>query len=280
MPEYDKIETICGSTVQHGPCNRRAYLMKLNSDDPKALIAELDTLAQRNSYTKIFAKVPESKSDPFSNNGYRTEARVPHFYRGEEAAVYLGRYLDESRAQESRVHNVMNNLQVAREKSREPFTESPDPIPGLFEATEDDAPEMTEVYREVFKTYPFPIHDPAYLIETMRNNVVYFGVRREGKLVALASSEMDVAGKNVEMTDFATLPSQRGQGLAVHLLRHMEAAMRERGMIVAHTIARALSAGMNITFAKCGYVHAGTLVNNTDICGQIESMNVWHRRLQ
>ena len=44
-----------------------------------------------------------------------------------------------------------------------------------------------------------------------------------------------------------------------------------------YTIARALSAGMNITFAKAGYRYAGTLVNNTDISGTIESMNVWWR---
>jgi len=34
---------------------------------------------------------------------------------------------------------------------------------------------------------------------------------------------------------------------------------------------------MNITFAKAGYRYAGTLVNNTDISGTIESMNVWWR---
>ena len=37
--------------------------------------------------------------------------------------------------------------------------------------------------------------------------------------------------------------------------------------------------GMNITFAKHGYHYAGTLNNNTNICGRIESMNVWYKSL-
>jgi hypothetical protein len=34
---------------------------------------------------------------------------------------------------------------------------------------------------------------------------------------------------------------------------------------------------MNITFAKCGYIFGGTLINNTQISGSIESMNLWHK---
>ena len=52
-------------------------------------------------------------------------------------------------------------------------------------------------------------------------------------------------------------------------------AMRERGLQTAFTIARAYSAGMNITFAKHGYQFGGTLTSNTNISGKIESMNIW-----
>ena len=99
-------------------------------------------------------------------------------------------------------------------------------------------------------------------------------------MVAASSSEMDVDGRNTEMTDFATLPEARGQGLAQHLLQIMERAMRKTGIQTAYTIARALSPGMNITFAKAGYRFGGTLINNTQISGQIESMNVWYKALE
>ena len=82
------------------------------------------------------------------------------------------------------------------------------------------------------------------------------------------------------MTDFATLPSHRGRGLATHLLGRMDGAARTAGERVAYTIARAVSFGMNITFARRGYAFGGTLVSNTQIGGAIESMNIWYKVLQ
>ncbi len=53
--------------------------------------------------------------------------------------------------------------------------------------------------------------------------------------------------------------------------------MAKRGIATLYTIARAISPSMNITFAKCGYAFGGTLINNTQISGSIESMNLWHK---
>ena len=129
----------------------------------------------------------------------------------------------------------------------------------------------------MFASYPFPIHDPDYLIETMRSHVCYFVAEKDGKIAAASSGEMDQENRNAEMTDFATLPDHLGNGLAVHLLKFMEPEMRKRNIATLYTIARAISPGMNITFAKCGYTFGGTLINNTQISGSIESMNLWHR---
>ena len=66
----DIIENIKGSVIQHGPHNKRIYLMRLNTDDPHGLIATLDDMALKNGYGKIFAKIPAPswkafKSYPF-----------------------------------------------------------------------------------------------------------------------------------------------------------------------------------------------------------------------
>lgn len=139
---------------------------------------------------------------------------------------------------------------------------------------------MAEIYSIVFPTYPFAIYDPCYLIETMETNVQYFGVEVFGNLIALSSAEMDGEAQNVEMTDFATLPDWRGYGLAIHLLRTMENAVYHQETKMAYTIARATSSGMNLTFAGSGYRYGGRLINNTNISGQIESMNVWYKDLR
>ncbi len=60
----------------------------------------------------------------------------------------------------------------------------------------------------------------------------------------------------------------------------MEEKSFKLGIKTVFTIARAKSPGMNITFARSGYDYGGTLVNNTNISGQIESMNVWYKSLK
>jgi hypothetical protein len=59
----------------------------------------------------------------------------------------------------------------------------------------------------------------------------------------------------------------------------METKMKKEGILLAYTIARAISRPINGTFAKAGYQFAGMLTNNTNICGSLENMNVWYRRL-
>ena len=113
----------------------------------------------------------------------------------------------------------------------------------------------------------------------MLKNIVYFGIEINKKLVALSSAEVDHDSRTVEMTDFATLPEFTGNSFASHLLERMEQDMKTRAIRTAYTIARAISTGMNITFARAGYTYTGRLINNTNIAGNIESMNVWHKIL-
>lgn len=275
----DKVEKIGSSLVQYGPYNGRVYLMKYSRSDHPALIPKLAEIGLANGCEKIFAKVPAYGREAFLENGYQLEATTPGFFGGVEDACFFGKYLVPSRAVEKNPEIVSEVISVARAKRT---IGAQFPIPEGFECTEAtpaDAEGMVDVYTEIFKTYPFPIHDPDYLRQTMRENFVYFVMRDQGRIVAVSSCEMDEENSNVEMTDFASLISYQGRGLATALLARMDEAMRARGIKTAFTIARATSFGMNITFAKHGYDLGGTLVNNTNIAGAIESMNVWYKPL-
>ena len=54
----DRVEKLAGATVQHGPYNRRAYLMKLGKGTPRNVLPALLDLCKKQRYSKIFAKVP------------------------------------------------------------------------------------------------------------------------------------------------------------------------------------------------------------------------------
>lgn len=276
----DQIATYGKSKIQHGKHSDRAYLMSLSAEDLPGIVHHLDELANSRGYSKVFAKIPAAAKASFIECGYGSEAAIPGFFRGEEQALFMGKYFCPARRTEKQPQVVARALQSALEK---PLLDgAPQLQPNLnYRLTSPaDAVQMSELYRQVFATYPFPIHDAAYLQQTMRENVIYFGIWDGASLVALASAEIDRHDANAEMTDFATRPDYRGRGLANYLLAQVETAAAQRGIKTAYTIARAYSPGMNITFARNGYRFSGTLTHNTQISGTLESMNVWYKPLQ
>jgi beta-lysine N6-acetyltransferase len=277
----DKIEIFQESVIQHGPDNDRVYVMKTSSNDCQDVIRYALELVKTHGYSKIFAKIPESCRELFEQNMFVEEAKVPGLFNGEENGYFAGRYMKSTRKLEEKPELVGEIIEAAKDKCRDSAKSQALP-PGFICRTlkKEDVTAMAHLYKLVFPTYPFPIHDPDYLTMTMAQNVTYYGIFSGTDLVALSSAEIDFNARHVEMTDFATQPNNRGLGLATCLLAAMETDVRNIGMKTAYTIARAYSFGMNITFARQGYHYAGTLTNNTQISGQLESMNVWYKRLQ
>lgn len=274
----DNIEKINNTVIQHGKDNDRIYLMKLDKNDyNNNIIDELENIAIKGDYSKIFAKVPSWAEQKFLDAGYIKEAYIPNFYNNSTDVYFMSKYLKSWResCDDELIEKVINKSKKKhREENNVEYDESKFFLRIL---SKDDAQSMTKVYKAVFETYPFPIHDADYLKETMDDNFIYFGIFEGEKLCGISSCEIDFEYKNVEMTDFAVLHEYRGLNFASVLLNEMEKEMISRDITTFYTIARAVSFGMNITFSKNGYKYTGTLINNTNISGQLESMNIWYK---
>ena len=205
-----------------------------------------------------------------------TEAIIPGFYSRKEAAFFLAKYMDSDRLMNLEKGGLGRLGELLKTSTkREKLPKIPAFKVGFLGNA--DVEQITDVYKKVFQTYPFPIHNPGYILKTMKENVRYFGVKKKGKLVAVASAEIDFEGKNAEMTDFATLPDFRGLKLGQYLLARMEKEMKTLEIATLYTIARLQSIPMNKVFLKYQYQYGGTLVRNTNISGNIESMNVYYK---
>ena len=231
IPPVDIIGNIHGSTVQHGPHNNRIYLMHLHSGDIDALIATLDNLAFEKGYRKIFAKIPASAWEQFKSADFVKEAVIPGFFKGTIDGFFISKYFSGQR-QESKMDEKLLEIIEAPGAER-PQDASPVPhVVGLDiqQCTPSDTKEMATIYRQIFKTYPFPIDKPAYIERMMQEDVHYYSIHINSTIAALASVEIDRRNLNAEMTDFATLPQWRGQGFAAILLSHMEAEIHNYGI--------------------------------------------------
>lgn len=275
----DQIEQFGNSQIQHGAANDRAYLMKLNRRDFPQILSYLNGLALVNNYSKVFAKIPAYARDKFEQDGYQVEAAIPQFYSGKEDGLFMARYYRADRKIDQAADKVHEVLEVARNKAVDIEVDRSQNDYEQRLAKPADCAQMAALYQRVFASYPFPIHNKDYLAETMAENLLYAGVWKKGALLALASAEIDYAGSNAELTDFATDPDWRGHGFANLLLHQLETEMRVSGIKTCFTIARATSFSMNVCFAKNGYQFSGTLIKNTQISGGLESMNVWYKHI-
>lgn len=278
---HDTVEVIGqGSIIQHGKHNDRIYLMKLDERDVDIILDELSTLARTNKYSKLFCKVPKNIAPLFFANGYILEAYIPKFYKNRDDLFFVSKFLNSDRLLNIEVNELSKlNQLLSEEHSIKKNLKKNASGYSVRRLSKSDVEQMAQIYLEVFESYPFPIHDPAYILKTMDENVFYFGVENEGNVVALASSEVDVSGKNAEMTDFATLKNHGGKSLASLLLLEMEKEMQKQGIKTLYTIARLNSVPMNKTFLRFDYEYSGTLINNTNISGKIESMNIFYKHI-
>ncbi|MGI6023593.1 MAG: putative beta-lysine N-acetyltransferase [Methanoculleus sp.] len=275
----DTITKLGRSLIHHGPYNDRIFLYHLDLADLPGITDRLLALAKDRGYPRIFARIPAPAHDHFVACGYTPGARLPGLFRGKVDGYYMARYIDAPEGDAARTDDV---LAVALEKARKSAPGSATLEPG-FAATSiapGDAPALASIYRDIFETYPVPIHDPAYLAGEMQGSLRCFCILDPGgRIASVAAAEVDVRARFAEMTGFATLPDYRGRGFAGYLLQRMEEDMRSFGVQTTFAVARARSYPANITFARAGYAYAGTLADCTNICGSLEDMNIWCRSL-
>ncbi len=275
-------DTVCrlnGSLIQHGPCNDRVYVIKLGSQDVAETIHSLDVLARKHCYSKLVVKAPSQVRNQFLDAGFIEEARIPGFFPTPDDCLFLSRFLSLRRMEEQDLaayEQIIGHCLALGDGAAD------DMLPPRYTirpCNRRDAENLARLYASVFPSYPFPIGNPAHIRAMMEYDTRFYAVLNDHIIAAAASAEMDTVTGTVEMTDFATSPGHRGRGLARRLLSMMEGAVTGQGMRVAYTIARARSPAVNAVFARSGYRFGGRLVNNTHICGSLESMNVWYKGL-
>ncbi len=265
------------SNILEDKASKRIYVTKLCNKDIPHIIEYLNNISSKNGATKIIVKVPTTYCPLFIQHNYQQEAYIPAYFADQTDVVFICKYIQKKRQQAEKhylglLQNMCNSLPSTCTKTLNQGLQ-------LRELCNTDIPNMISVFKQVFETYPFPVYEADFLQQSMLKGTRYFGVFEANKLVAVSSAECDTENKNAEMTDFAVLPTHRGMCLASHLLTEMEHALRKDKYVTVYTIARLQCIPMNKTFHNAHYQYTGTLIQNTQICGSIQSMNVWYKHL-
>ncbi len=238
-------------------------------------IAELKQMARKSKCTKIIVKGVPQQASQFIERGFKLEGKIPGYYQDEDS-WWVTDYLNPKRkfrAQKEKEDAVLETV-FSRCFTLPAMTNS---IPSdcFHWARPADADRLSEFYSRIFATYPSRINEQEYLAKQIKSGVPYLYMKIDGQIVSAIGAELDQFNLSAELSDCATDPAFAGQGYMLLLYRSMENKLAAMGYKTLFTLARALSTGMNLVAARCGYRFSGQLINNCHICGDYGTMNLW-----
>ncbi|RJX17153.1 MAG: putative beta-lysine N-acetyltransferase [Desulforudis sp.] len=255
------------------PTNKRLWVFEGKVSDPTAFTRYIREKALERGFGKIVFPCRESYTAGLKVAGFREEARAEGFFSG-DTGYFLVLYPDPERESSEHLVDEVDMLREIIAKPQE-SRHCPDQAFTFRPAAAKDIPAMTALFSEVFASYPVPVDDPAYLLRTMEYGTRFQLALDGDRLAGVAAAELEAVYGRAEMTDCATLPRYRGQGLASCLINALENECYESGMRCFYSLSRAGQYGVNLVFHRLGYRYRGTLINNAHIGGRFEDLHVW-----
>lgn len=242
------------------------------------ILANFENLAQKEQAQKLIIKGKRKDYPLFLEHGFQCEGVIDHYFLGEDAYIFC-KYITTVRKnsqywlEEENIIDSVKELEVDNAVKEVPNSYQ------LIKATKEESKLLSQLYQKVFKIYPTPLHQPTYIEKTMEEGTIYVAIKDGEKIVCAASAERNSFYKNAEVTDCATLPEHRKNGLLKLLLMELERVLKREGYYCAYSLARALSFGMNAALQQLGYRYRGRLINNCYIFDKLENMNIWVKDL-
>lgn len=252
--------------------NSRVKILNCNNISIETII-NIINFSLDQSLGKIICNCDHKYFKVFIEAGFQLEGIIDGYFKGVDG-ICMSYFLDENR-QIIKDSSIKNSLLKQSLKLNSSYIYTPNSKYYIRTATETDIKEMIELFSNVFSTYPSSIYDENYLKETMNEKVLYKVAIDNEKIISIASADMNIENLNAEITDCATYPNYRGKGILSDLIYSLELELKKRRFMTLYSLCRAINPGINFVLKKHNYSFRGRLLNNCNICGGFEDMNIW-----
>ncbi|AHM57577.1 ABC-type multidrug transport system, ATPase c omponent (plasmid) [Peptoclostridium acidaminophilum DSM 3953] len=266
---------ICGIKVYVDYANERLKIFDAGGID-KAALVEIIGFARYKNLGKVICNSCADSLPHFKSCGFTEEGRIEGFFSGKDSYC-MSFFTDEKRAISRKSDEADKTISLCDEKRKS--QPQRDALYRIRTANPSDILQMTSIFKRIFETYPSPVFDAGYLLQTMSENVLFKIAEKNSEIVGIASADMDAPNLNAEITDCATLPEHRGNGILSLLIMSLEDELISKGFKTLYSLSRAVNPGININLARLNYSYNGRLINNCHICGGYEDMNIWVKQL-
>jgi putative beta-lysine N-acetyltransferase len=253
--------------------NTRVKIVKFDNISVQN-IKRIIHFASKQHLGKIICNCDIESFGNFVESGFHLEGKIDGYFRGKDA--FCMSYFISSKRKLYRNRDKENLFLIQSLNVKDTFIYSGDTLKyPIRNAKESDVKDMVELFSNVFFTYPSPVYDEEYLKQSMNKNVLYKVAVDNGKIIGVASADMDKENLNAEITDCATHPQYRGKGILSNIIYSLELNLKNMGFITLYSLSRAINPGINFVLSKHDYKFRGRLINNCNICGGFENMNIW-----
>ena len=253
--------------------NKRVKIFDSDSITIQTL-EKIKDFASVNQAGKIIGNTVLPHVKLFTQAGFCIEGKIDGFFKGTDAYC-VSCFMDSKRKIPDNPEQKDKIIaQCLMSDCRHPAGSSNLPY-SIRTAAQRDIGEIAALFSTVFSTYPTPVYDEEYIRQTMNGKILYKVAESEGKIIGIASADMDMDNRNAEMTDCATYPEYRGKGVLSNIIYELESELKNRDFITLYSLSRAVNTGINKVLCKHQYKYRGRLINNCNICGAFEDMNIW-----
>ncbi|OOM81370.1 putative beta-lysine N-acetyltransferase [Clostridium sp. BL-8] len=234
--------------------------------------------ASKQHLGKIICNCTTESFEIFSDAGFKLEGKIDGFFKGEDAFC-MSYFINSNR--ELCSNFIEKNLLIRKclDVKNTFTTEHSNLNYTIRNANKNDIKEMIKLFSTVFSTYPSPIYDEEFLKETMNKKVLYKIAIYDEKIISIASADMDIENLNAEITDCATYPAYGGNGVLSNIIHSLECDLKAKGFMTLYSLSRAINPSINYVLSKHNYTFTGRMVNNCNICGTFEDMNIWVKNI-
>ncbi|EGD47548.1 GCN5-related N-acetyltransferase [Ruminiclostridium papyrosolvens DSM 2782] len=256
--------------------NKRLKILDYDNISTREILNILD-FAKEIELGKVITNCRIKNLDTFRNLHFKVEGLINGFFDGEDAYC-VSYFIDKEREISDFIqkeNEILENTTLYSTNSRPTDTIKYT----IRRAESNDIPEMARLFSSVFSTYPTPIFNEVYLSKIINRQTIFKVAVENGKIISIASAELDLLNMNAEITDCATQPDYRGKGLLTSIIESLEQELTNKGFKSFYSLARAINPGINKSLSKLNYRYRGRLINNCHICGRYEDMNIWVKNI-
>lgn len=276
--ENDYYTTIDDTKIYIDNISKRVKILNSSNISVQSL-KKIICFSSSKQMGKIICNSDIANSELLIQAGFCVEGKIEGFFKGKDA-LCMSYFIDSKRkvssdsAQKDMLIDKSLNIQNTYRKSINNTTSY-----SIRTATPKDTDQIIELFSTVFSTYPSPVYEEDFLKETMNGKVLYKVAVLEGKIIGIASADMDTDNLNAEITDCATYPEHRGKGILSNIIYQLEEELKNMNFITLYSLSRAINPGINMVLSKHNYKYTGRLINNCNICGAFEDMNIWTKNI-